>query len=207
MQDNTTEMKNKYLAEKLKDIRKRKGLSQEALAENSKLSLRTIQRLENNETEPTAHTLRRISDTLNIDQEELTVREKEEDSAYLQTLNISTLTFFLFPLLGIITPTILWAAKKDRFRNLNKVATAIINFEITWNIILFAGLIFGSFIVSYKIESTGIIDMNYYQTRNQFYIYFISIMYLLHLLMIIINSFNLQKDRNVFYQPKINFIG
>lgn len=201
-------MKNKYLAEKLKNVRKRKGLSQEVLAENSKLSLRTIQRLERCETEPTAHTLRRISDTLNINPEELTGQDLKEDSNYLQTLNISALTFLLFPVLGIITPTILWIAKKEKWRDLDKVAKAIINFEITWNIILFAGLIFGSFIVSYKIESSGgIINMNYYETRNQFYLYFISIMYFLNLVIVIINSFNLQKNRNIFYQPKINFVG
>ena len=53
-------MKNKNLSKKVKELRKRKGFSQEELAENSGLSLRTIQRIENGETEPTGETLKRI---------------------------------------------------------------------------------------------------------------------------------------------------
>jgi transcriptional regulator with XRE-family HTH domain len=40
-------MKNKILAKKGKELRKRKGYSQEELAEKSGLSLRTVQRIEN----------------------------------------------------------------------------------------------------------------------------------------------------------------
>lgn len=40
-------MKNKILAKKVKELRKRKGYSQEELAEKSGLSLRTVQRIEN----------------------------------------------------------------------------------------------------------------------------------------------------------------
>lgn len=59
-------MKNENLAQGVKELRKRKGLSQEELSENSGLSLRTIQRVENGETEPTGETLKRISNTLDI---------------------------------------------------------------------------------------------------------------------------------------------
>jgi len=44
-------MKNHNLAEKLKDLRVKKGLSQEQLSEISKLSIRTTQRIENGETQ------------------------------------------------------------------------------------------------------------------------------------------------------------
>ena len=37
---------------KIKELRKKKGFSQEELAETAKVNLRTIQRIENNENEP-----------------------------------------------------------------------------------------------------------------------------------------------------------
>jgi transcriptional regulator with XRE-family HTH domain len=59
-------METKRLAQGVKELRKRKGLSQEDLAKHSGLSLRTIQRVENGETEPTGETLKRISAALEV---------------------------------------------------------------------------------------------------------------------------------------------
>ncbi|GAK75259.1 hypothetical protein JCM19296_837 [Nonlabens ulvanivorans] len=42
---------------KIKEIRLKKGMSQEELATDSQVSLRTIQRIENNENEPRGKTL------------------------------------------------------------------------------------------------------------------------------------------------------
>ena len=64
-------MKRKNLAQAVKDLRKRKGFSQEELAEISGLSLRTIQRIENGETKPTGETLKRISNALDISPDKL----------------------------------------------------------------------------------------------------------------------------------------
>jgi transcriptional regulator with XRE-family HTH domain len=52
-------MNHLNLAERVKELRNRKGISQELLAEQSGLSLRTIQRIENNETVPRGETLKR----------------------------------------------------------------------------------------------------------------------------------------------------
>lgn len=64
-------MEKENLAQGVKDLRKRKGLSQEDLAKESGLSLRTIQRVENGESEPTGETIKRISSVLNISTDEL----------------------------------------------------------------------------------------------------------------------------------------
>ncbi|MEH6657513.1 helix-turn-helix domain-containing protein [Leeuwenhoekiella marinoflava] len=199
-------MKNTFLSESLKEVRKRKGLTQEELAENSKLSLRTIQRLEGSETTPNGETLRRITNALNIDQNELTDWELKTDVSFLKSINSSALSFLLFPILGILLPSILWGSKKGQVNNLNRVAKAIINFQITWNLLFFIGLIFGAFIVTYKIETTGFITPSHFETRNQFYLYFIGIMYVLNLIIILFNHIRLQKEKEMCY-PKINFIG
>lgn len=73
-------MTHKKLAQGVKELRKRKGLSQEGLSKNSGLSLRTIQRVENGETKPTAETLRRICNVLDVTPEELNDWETKNES-------------------------------------------------------------------------------------------------------------------------------
>lgn len=64
-------MEDKNLSQRVKELRKNKGLSQEELAKTAGLSLRTIQRVENKETEPTGDTLKRIATALNSTPAEL----------------------------------------------------------------------------------------------------------------------------------------
>ena len=66
------------LATKLKEARKSKGLTQEELAEQSQVNLRTIQRIENSESEPRGKTLNLICNTLQIDLEQLLSVENSE---------------------------------------------------------------------------------------------------------------------------------
>lgn len=65
-------MENQNLAQKVKELRKRKALSQDDLAKNSGLSLRTVQRVENGDTMPTAETLKRLALVLDVAPNELT---------------------------------------------------------------------------------------------------------------------------------------
>lgn len=199
-------MKNRFLSKRVKELRKRKGLSQEELTENSGLSLRTIQRIENGETEPTGDTLKRISKALNVNPEELTNWTIIEDRGYLKAMNLSALTFILFPLLGILVPLIMWIAKKDKLKDINKIGKNIINFQITWTIILFAGLILNVVVLTNKINSTGNITADYFISSQKFNLIFLSTMYILNVVFIIFNTYRIQKIQNVFYQPKINFV-
>lgn len=65
-------MKTKKLGQKLKELRATRGMSQEYLAEESRVSLRTIQRIESNESEPTGETIKRIANALDVPITELT---------------------------------------------------------------------------------------------------------------------------------------
>ncbi|WP_196885459.1 helix-turn-helix domain-containing protein [Aureivirga sp. CE67] len=65
-------MDNQKLAQNLKSFRAQKGMTQEFLAEESKVSLRTIQRIEKEETSsPTNETLKRLAFALGVTFEEL----------------------------------------------------------------------------------------------------------------------------------------
>lgn len=60
-----------YIGKKISEARKLKGFTQEELAELSKVNLRTIQRIENNNNEPRGKTLELICEVLQIDKGEL----------------------------------------------------------------------------------------------------------------------------------------
>jgi transcriptional regulator with XRE-family HTH domain len=55
----------------IKEVRKQKGLTQLDLSEHANLSERTIQRIENNEVEPSFYSLKCIGEILEIDLQEI----------------------------------------------------------------------------------------------------------------------------------------
>jgi transcriptional regulator with XRE-family HTH domain len=55
----------------IKQVRKQKGLTQLDLSEHANLSARTIQRIENNEVEPSFYSLMSIGEILEIDLQEI----------------------------------------------------------------------------------------------------------------------------------------
>lgn len=72
------------IGKKISETRKSKGLTQEELAELSKVNLRTIQRIENDESEPRGKTLKLICEVLDIDVEDLINSKKQmEDNINL----------------------------------------------------------------------------------------------------------------------------
>ncbi|WP_034041144.1 helix-turn-helix domain-containing protein [Wocania ichthyoenteri] len=199
-------MKNKNLANRVKELRKRKGFSQEELTEISGLSLRTIQRIENGETEPRGDTFKRLANALNVTPDELVDWTLQEDKGYLQALNLSALSFLFFPLLGIIIPLIMWISKKDKLKNVNVLAKSIINFQITWIIIFSVGFICNALLLTNKLDTTGVISPTIIinNLRNQMIL--VVVMYCFNFIMILINSYRIYKEKNIRYFPKINFL-
>ena len=102
----------KEIGLKIKELRKKKGWSQEELADEAKVNLRTIQRIENNESEPRGKTLSLICTALDINTEDILDYGKEEDHNYLFFFYLSVLSFLVIPLGNIILPLILWLNKK-----------------------------------------------------------------------------------------------
>jgi uncharacterized Tic20 family protein len=135
-------MNNLNLAQRVKDLRNRKGISQENLAEESGLSLRTIQRIENNETVPRGDTLKKLSIALETSPDEIVDWKIQEDQNYLTLMSLSALGFLFFPLLGIIIPLTMWIFKKDKVKNVNELGKSMLNFQISWTLLLFLYYIF-----------------------------------------------------------------
>lgn len=197
-------MSKTELSKRVKELRNRKGLSQEQLAENSGLSLRTIQRIENGETEPRGETLKRLMNALDAAPDDIMDWNIVEDKGFLTALNLSALGFLFFPLLGILIPLILWISKKDKVKNVNEMGKAILNFQITWVLFFFVFyiIIFGVMIVN--IEFSEIVTP---KNVNPFFpIFVILILYSYNLVMITVNSILIYNNKKLRYFPKFVFI-
>ncbi|TJY37363.1 helix-turn-helix domain-containing protein [Pontimicrobium aquaticum] len=190
-------MTNNHLAIKLKALRNQKGMSQEVLADESGLSLRTIQRIENGETNPTGDSLKRLANSLNASPDELIDWAIKEDNSYLVYLNLSTLTFLFFPLLGIIVPFILWTSKKDKIKGINTLGRDLINFEITWTMLMFS-IPFSIFLLS----KVGILDSFSLSTIFATTV----IMYIINVLSVLFNTFRINNEKEVKYYPRLTFL-
>lgn len=134
----------KDIGSKIKDSRKRKGLSQDELSELAKVNLRTIQRIENNENEPRGKTLNLICDALNLNIEDLLDYKKETNKNFLIMFHLSVLIFLVVPLGNIILPLVLWLTKKDNVIGFKKIGANLLNFQMVWSFVTYAFLIVGA---------------------------------------------------------------
>ena len=60
-----------YIGDRLRDLRKRKLLTQQQLADLSDVGVATIIRVERNQVEPQGSTIRKLAEALNVEPEEL----------------------------------------------------------------------------------------------------------------------------------------
>lgn len=190
-------MDNSQLAHRIKKLRTQKGMSQEFLAEESGLSLRTVQRVENGESNPTGESLKRLANALNVNPDELLDWAIKDDKNYLIYLNLSALTFLFFPLLGILVPFILWTSKKGKVKYIDALGKGVINFEITWTILLF-------FIPSLllTLPKVGLIEDTSFSTL----FIIIVVLYGFNLILIVLNALRISNDKDVIYFPQIRFL-
>ena len=191
-------MKNSDLAIRIKELRTRKGLSQDELATTCGLSLRTIQRIENGETEPRGDTLQRLALAFGVAPDELVDWAEQEDSSILVLLNLSALSYIAFPILGIVVPLAIWLLKKGKVKNLDYTAKKLINFQISWSIFLFIIYltVFGSILGNFR----------FIHIRVESIILMIALMYIFNGIVIVVNSIRCGNNRSVFYPPAFHFL-
>nr|WP_199083150.1 helix-turn-helix domain-containing protein [Pedobacter sp. ASV19] len=198
-------MKNKELAQKIKELRIRKGFSQEQLAETAQINLRTVQRIEGGETEPRGDTLKRIANALQVTPDELIDWTEQEDNKFLACLNISALSFIAFPLLGIIIPLAIWILKKDKIRNTNEIGKRLLNFQISWCLILFLGYAFVIFskIVEIEIPFPKISLLNF--SGVELLLFMVPVLYLMNGVFIFVNSIRSYNGKTSFISLRLGF--
>ncbi|PJJ79930.1 helix-turn-helix domain-containing protein [Mucilaginibacter auburnensis] len=193
---------------KIKKLRVSKGLSQADLANLTALSIRTIQRIENNNTEPRGDSLLKLAAALNIAPRELTVSEistdqhdLQDNQTYLVLLNLSALTFIFFPLLAVFAPFVLWHLKKD-IKGIDAVAKPLINFQISF-------LLLGLVVLSGAIANQELhwrLKLPYELGGYSFFELLLFGVPALNVLYIVTNSILIATKRPVLYKPAIKFI-
>ncbi|WP_179197793.1 helix-turn-helix domain-containing protein [Hymenobacter crusticola] len=133
-------MSKGLLAEKIGALRKSKGLSQEQLADESSINLRTLQRIESGSTEPRGNTLRAIARVLDTPLEELLDFTQEANPGFLQLMNLASLSFWIVPLGNLFIPLILWVLKRDKVKGVDQLGRRMLNFQLTWCFIIYGFL-------------------------------------------------------------------
>lgn len=200
-------MKQSKIANQIKSLRTRKGYSQEVLAEKTGLSLRTIQRIENGETEPRGDSLKRLAEAFEVTPDELVDWTVQEDTGFLISMNLSALSFLIFPLLGVLIPFVIWVSKKGKIKGVDDFAKELLNFQITANILHLIGIVvipivYVSFI-NHSLEefiSFGVQPM--VQASLVWWLF----MGLYNTTMVLLNTYRLNRGTTVVYTPKFRFI-
>lgn len=141
-------MSSAFSAARIVALRKSQGLSQEALAEGSGVSLRTIQRVEQGATLPHGHTLRALATALGVPLAALHAAPEattapqlppavppvlRPDPAFLQLLNLSALSFLLLPLLNVLV-LLLWRARRHDTAHVAELGRRVLGFQILWQV-------------------------------------------------------------------------
>ena len=123
------------IGQKIVELRKSKGYTQEELAEKAKVNLRTIQRIENDENKPSGNTLKLICEALDTLPEKIIDYGKKEDLKLLVLMHLSVITYLVIPIGNILIPLIFWVSKKDKIIKLDEKGTRLLNFQIIWTIL------------------------------------------------------------------------
>jgi transcriptional regulator with XRE-family HTH domain len=187
------------IGKRVTEERVRLGMSQEDLASESLLSLRTIQRIESGKTSPRGDTLKRLAAALKVPVEELIDSELEEDANLVVLMNLTQLAFLAFPLLGVIIPLILWLLNRNRVRDVDEVGQSILNFQTSWSILLF----------SIHMIGLALILILGRVTQAIFYGYAISmgVLYPYNLFQILSNVNRYRRQGKVRYEPAFRLLG
>ncbi len=194
-------MSKEILAGKIVSLRKSKGLSQEELAETSSINLRTLQRIETGKTEPRGQTLRLIAnaldtpleDFLDVSVADFLTRAEEDDTRFLQTMNLSALVFWFIPLGNIFVPLLLWGMKQGKTQRASDLRKRLMNFQIVWTVLTYSYVYFG--ILGHRVDLPfGISNMQVFMT-----------LYLINSAIIVIAAFQIRRGNESVYSLGFSF--
>lgn len=132
------------IGEKVSNYRRAQGLTQEMLVETSGISLRTLQRIEKDNSQPRSHTLKSIAQALNIEFNQLSAptmtTAKVDKFTTLRSMILLSLVFMAVPFMNIIAPLLLW--RKHRAEPIiDSTGRKIISFQILWTFIALPSLL------------------------------------------------------------------
>jgi transcriptional regulator with XRE-family HTH domain len=126
----------------IKELRLKKGMTQEELADRTEVSARTIQRIENGEVDPRAYTLQMIARALEVDFALFTENEPDEEQETQNVKDSNWLGLLHFSgIIPLIFPTVLiWHHNKDRVKGISVHYRDVLSFQLMVWVGIIAGL-------------------------------------------------------------------
>jgi transcriptional regulator with XRE-family HTH domain len=128
----------------IKELRIKKGMTQEELADKTEVTVRIIQRIENGEVDPRAYTLQMIAKALDVDYDLFVKNEPDEEHEINQVNANNWLGLLHFSgFIPLIFPTVLiWNNKKDKIKGMSEHYRDVISFQLK----VWIGILAGSWI-------------------------------------------------------------
>jgi len=116
----------------IKELRIKKGMTQEELADRTEVSARTIQRIENGEVDPRAYTLQMIAKALEVEYDLFVGNEPDEEHEIQQVNAVNWLGILHFSgIIPVLFPTVLiWNYKKDKIKGMSEHYREVISFQL-----------------------------------------------------------------------------
>ena len=135
-------MSSTFSSEKLTELRKLKGYSQEKLAERAGINIRTLQRLEKTDVNPQPHTLKILADALEVTIDDFMVAPIEDMPTQMPALlHFSGLAGTIIPLGNVFVPFLFWLYKKKQFPELDTHVKQVVNFHLSITVYVYATLL------------------------------------------------------------------
>ncbi|WP_310555570.1 helix-turn-helix domain-containing protein [Flavobacterium sp.] len=185
-----------FLNQKIVTARKLKGLTQEELSEMSKVTVRTIQRIESGKGTPSTFTLKSITTALEIPfEEQITILEdvnfkNEEAKHFLTILYLSCFSYLIIPYIHFLVPYYLSKRRKEQHPIILLYARKIVLNQIYWIV----GTLF-VFLLALGYNFFQAIYLNKKYPLNYMLVFFA--MYLINALIIMFNLRHL-KTKKIF---------
>ncbi len=140
------------LYQKIVTARKQKGITQEQLADLSKVTVRTIQRIESGESIPRAFTLKAIAGVLEMSFEDLTsdnhdgngrnffdspqTSHDEDSKHFLTVLCLSCFSYLVIPFIHFLIPTYILKKSNEKNPAIIAFAKKVIRIQLYWKVAL-----------------------------------------------------------------------
>lgn len=133
------------MTNRIKKLRIKRGLTQRQLAEDTRLSLRTIQRIEASDTMPKGHTLKCLEDYFQV-----TLLQNEQiveklSLSRIKLINFSVLLFIFLPVFHVFLPLIIWKYQRN-ISVIREWGRYVVNFQLVWIFALIISMVTASFI-------------------------------------------------------------
>jgi D-alanyl-D-alanine-carboxypeptidase/D-alanyl-D-alanine-endopeptidase len=121
---------------RISELRNERALTQQELAAKAQLNIRSIQRLESGKVKARVYTLKAIARALEVDLNDLCKMDssiqKDFSRFWIVMLHLSS----IIPI--VVVALLIWVFKRDEIPGFDKHAKAVLNFQITYCIYLFA---------------------------------------------------------------------